>query len=126
MTMMSRSASLKPGQHSGVLGFARETNDVYWIYRYNKGGQVILARKYSDRIGANEMVEEKKFDPAINDSSLPSPSQEFRLMLVEDRRIARTEPISEVRDKIEKELQASGPRLPVMSFKVSRTLSTSS
>src|SRR6266481_1736758 len=46
-------SGLRPGQHSGVMGFARDTNDVYWMYSYNKAGQVTLARKYSDKIGMN-------------------------------------------------------------------------
>jgi hypothetical protein len=76
------------------------------MYSYNKAGQVVLARKYSDRIGANEMIEEKKFDPPVQDATLAVPPQEFRLIMLADRRVARTEPLSEVRDKIEKDLQS--------------------
>lgn len=99
-------AALKPGQHSAVLGFAKETNDMYWIYQYNRTGQLTLGRRYSDKVGLdkNEMLEEKKFETPIADSSLPTSPQEFRLMLVEDKRIARTESLPEVREKIEKEL----------------------
>ena len=99
-------AGLRPGQHSDFIGFARDTNDVYWMYSYNKAGQVILARKYSDRIGMNEMIEERKFEPPIEDATLAVPPQEFRLIMLADRRVARTEPLAEVRDKIEKELQS--------------------
>ncbi len=97
---------LKSGQHSGVLGFARETNDLYWMYQYDKAGQLTIGRKYTDKSGTdkNQLLEEKKFEAASNDSSLPAPPQEFRLMLVEDKRVARTESLTEVREKIEKEL----------------------
>jgi parvulin-like peptidyl-prolyl isomerase len=97
-------AALKPGQHSGVLGFARGTNDVYWMYLYNKTGQISTARQYIDKPGTGKLLEEKKFDPPLKDSDAPVPPQEFRLMLVEDKRPARTETLAEVRDKIEKEL----------------------
>ena len=51
------------------------------------------------------MVQEQKFEPPVNDTTLPTPPQEFRLLLVEDKRVARTEPLAEARDRIEKELQ---------------------
>jgi peptidyl-prolyl cis-trans isomerase SurA len=91
---------LKPGQHSAVFGFARE-NDTYWIYQYNKTGQLVRGRKYTDK---NDLLEEKKFDQAIDESKLPAPPQEFRLMLVEDKRVAHTERLADVREKIEKDL----------------------
>jgi len=99
-------AGLRPGQHSSLIGFARDTNDIYWMYSYNKAGLVSLARKYSDKIGMNEMIEEKKFDPAIEDTALSVAPQEFRLIMLADRRVARTETLAEVRDRIEKELQS--------------------
>jgi len=94
-------ASLKPGQHSAVLAYARETNDLYWIYQYDKAGQLSFGRKYTDK---NELLEEKKFDGSGPDFIPPASPQEFRLMLVEDKRVARTESLVEVREKIEKEL----------------------
>jgi len=91
---------LRAGQHSTVFGFARE-KDTYWIYQYNKTGQLVLGRKYTDK---NDLLEEKKFEQAIDESKLPAPPQEFRLMLVEDKRVAHTERLAEVREKIEKDL----------------------
>jgi hypothetical protein len=96
-------AGLKSGQHSAVLAYARDTNDVYWIYQYNNAGQLIVGRRYTDK---NELLEEKKYEGSSIDSRPSAPPQEFRLMLVEDKRVARTESLSEVRDKIEKELVA--------------------
>ena len=94
--------ALKPGQHSAVLGYARETNDIYWIYQYSKAGQLTVGRRYTDR---NQLLDERKFDASAN-TAVPAVPQEFRLMLVEEKRAARTEALPEVRDKIEKELIA--------------------
>ncbi len=93
--------TLKPGQQSGVLGYATEPNGVFWMYQYNKAGQPTSGRKYTDK---NELLEEKKFDEAITDTTLPAPPQDFRLLLLEDRRVARTETLAEVRERIEKDL----------------------
>lgn len=93
--------ALKPGDHSGVLALAKDANESYWIYQYNKEGQITAARKYTDR---DVFVEEKKIENGANDANgLPSP-QEFYLMLVEDRRVSHVKPLPEVRDEIEKEL----------------------
>ena len=94
-------AGLKPGQQSGVLGYATETNGVFWMYQYNKAGQPTIGRKYTEK---NELLEEKKFDEAITDTTLPATPQDFRLVLLEDRRVARTESLTEVRERIEKDL----------------------
>ena len=93
--------ALQPAQNSGVLALAKDANDSYWMYRYDKEGQIITARKYTDR---DVFVEERKpgkADPV--DAALPSP-QEFYLMLVEDRRASHLRSLPEVRDEIEKEL----------------------
>ena len=101
-------SELRPSQHTGVIGFARETNDIYWIYQYDKAGQPAVARKYSDKARAEktELLAEKKFQTPVTDSDLPAAPQEFRLMLLEDKRVARTESLVEVRERIEKELVA--------------------
>ena len=92
--------ALNPGQHSGVFALATEPDDSYWIYRYDKAGRIIGARKYTAK---DVFLEEKKLDSPSSNSDGSQP-QEFRLMLLEDRRVARTRPLSEVRDQIEKEL----------------------
>jgi hypothetical protein len=71
------------------------------MYQYNKAGQPTLGRKYTDK---NELLEEKKFDETMTDANLPAPPQDFRLLLLEDRRVARTESLAEVRAQIEKDL----------------------
>jgi hypothetical protein len=95
--------SLNPGQHSGVIGLAREKRDDYWTYLYDRSGRVTVARRYQ---GRGEMVEERKFEAAGGAPELPLPPQEFYLMLVEGRRAARTRTLDEMRDEIEKNLIA--------------------
>ena len=93
---------LKPRQHSGVFGYATEPNSVtYWMYEYNKTGQLIAARKFSD---SNGLIEEKKYENLSAENEPPLLPQDFRLIFLEDRRSARTESLAEVRDKIEKDL----------------------
>ena len=100
-------AGLKPGEHSGVLGFAPGTDGVYWLYQYNKTGQLVLGRKYSDKVGEkNDVLEEKKFETPVTDSDLPAQPQEFHLLKVEEKRPARTESLTDVRERIEKDLLA--------------------
>ena len=98
--------SLQKAQRSGLLALARESSDVYWIYHFDKAGLPTIGRKYSDK---GELIEERQFSAAgINGDGagfvLPVPPQEFYLMYVEDRRPARTRPLMEVRDEIEKTL----------------------
>jgi parvulin-like peptidyl-prolyl isomerase len=92
---------LKAGQLSAVLALAREANDDYWIYQYDKGGRVERARKYTSR---DKFIEEKSLagDPAEIEA-LPQP-REYYLMLVEAKREAHTRPLDEMREEIEKEL----------------------
>src|SRR4030095_11741194 len=91
--------ALKPGQNSGVIALAREDSEIYWIYQYDKNGQVTTGRKYTDK---GTLVEEKKFESAASVNLLQP--RDFYLMLVEDKRIARTKALPEVRDEIEKTL----------------------
>ena len=92
--------AMKPGEHTGVLALAKEPDDAYWVYQYNQAGQIAIARKYTSR---DVFVEDKKLATPSSPIEGPDP-QEFRLMLVEDKRAARTKLLSEVRDQIEKEL----------------------
>jgi peptidyl-prolyl cis-trans isomerase SurA len=90
---------LKPGKHSSVLALAREPDDSYWIYQYNPAGRLSVGRKYTSR---DVFVEEKRFEEADERNVLPP--REFYLMLVEDKRVARTKSLQEARDEIEKTL----------------------
>jgi peptidyl-prolyl cis-trans isomerase SurA len=91
--------NLERGQRTGLLGMAKDAEDSYWIYLYDKTGQRMVAKKYSgkDELGEIKPVEGEEIQ------TMPGP-QEFYLMLVEDKRVAHVRPLEEVRDEIEKEL----------------------
>lgn len=91
--------NLNPGQRSALVGLGKADDEGYLIYLYDKGGQLAILRKYSDK---ETLVEEKNVAPGqpIN-ASEPT---EFYLMLVEDKRLAHVRPLEQVRDEIEKEL----------------------
>ena len=68
---------------------------------------MVLGRKYSDKVGEkNDVLEEKKFETPVNDSDLPAQPQEFHLLKVEEKRPAKTESLTDVRERIEKDLLA--------------------
>jgi len=92
---------LQTNDLSRVLALAREPNEDYWIYQYDAEGRLFKARKYT---GRDVFIEEKEWVGDQPPENMPAP-QEFYLMLVEDRRDARTRPLNEVRDEIEKELE---------------------
>jgi peptidyl-prolyl cis-trans isomerase SurA len=92
--------TLQPGQRSGIVGLNSEDGN-YWVYEYDKSGQVALGRKYSDK---DVFAEAKRFDLSAGGEP-PSP-QEIYLMFVEDRRDARVRPLAEVREEIERNLIA--------------------
>lgn len=91
--------SLNAGQRSPVIAVARR-DGFYWTYHYDKAGTVVSSRKYTDR---DEFVEEQKYSGQAADLNLPPP-QEFYLMLVEDKQVARVKGLAEVREEIEKTL----------------------
>ena len=91
--------SLERGQRTGLVGLAKDLEESYWIYLYDKLGQRMVAKKYSakDELGEIKPVEGDEIQ------TMPQP-QEFYLMLVEDKRVAHVRALEEVRDEIEKEL----------------------
>jgi parvulin-like peptidyl-prolyl isomerase len=91
---------LKPGDHSGVIGKAQVSSDSYWVYHYDKTGNLSSGRRYS---GRDELVEEKRFAPG---TASPVPPQEVYLIKADEKRPARTLSLEEVRDDIEKTLIA--------------------
>ena len=90
--------SLKTGERSGIIGLARDGSEGYWVYQHDKAGQIVSGRKYTEK---DAFVEEKKFDAQTVPVALP---QEYYLMMVEDKRIARTKNMQEVKEEIEKTL----------------------
>jgi hypothetical protein len=94
--------SLDPGSLSGALGLAPDGSGHYWIYRYDDKGQILSARQYTDR----DIFVVEKTGPALAEHRdlLPDP-QEYYLMQVEAKRVARTKSLEEVRDEIENDLK---------------------
>jgi len=93
--------SLQSNQVSGVVGFARASDETYWVYQYDRSGKVTTARHFTD---GEAFLNEKKFESGAGPGDLPVVPQEFYLMKIEDKQIAHTRSIVEVRDEIEKEL----------------------
>lgn len=93
--------SLKPGERSGLLGFAPGPGEGYSIYRYDKEGHLVKSTHYSDK---DVKLDEKDFtaDPA-GAAAVPEPN-DYYLMLVEDKRSAHVKTLPEVKDEIEKNL----------------------
>src|SRR6266567_4235250 len=100
-SVYSEGSQQREGGDMGWKEAANISKDVAdWVYQYNQAGQIAIARKYTSR---DVFVEEKKAATPCSPIQGPDP-QEFRLMLVEDKRAARTKLLSETRDQIEKEL----------------------
>ncbi len=97
-------AGLDTGKHSGVFSKARDGDTGYWIYFYDAAGNVTRGRKYSINEGKESFVEEKLFANQANHEGLPALPQEFYLLKVDEKKIAHTRKINELRDEIEKEL----------------------
>jgi parvulin-like peptidyl-prolyl isomerase len=98
-------AELKVGQHSPVLGQARDpkASGTYWVYQYDSKGRTLLARRYSE---AGEKLQEIRCEPEKDPPNVILPTPEaFYVMYVEDRRPARTRPMTEMRDEMEGELK---------------------
>lgn len=97
---------LKPGECSKVVSLATIEEANYWVYQYDLSGKVTVGRKFTER-GTNQreaFLEEKRFQEQITHEELPAVPQEFYLMFVDEKQAARTRPLSEVRDEIEKDL----------------------
>jgi len=107
--------SLPINQPSKVIGVAREANDDYWIIEYGDDGKPVLGRKYStvlarkssggkeEEVKEEKLIEEKTGAALAAPDTLPMPA-EYYAMMVEEKQIAHTKPLEEVRDEIEKEL----------------------
>ena len=97
-------AGLDAGKHSGVFSKTRENDNSYWIYFYDTAGKITRSRKYSIKEGKESFVEEKPLENQANHDGLPALPQEFYLLQVDEKKIAHTRPINELRDEIEKDL----------------------
>jgi hypothetical protein len=95
------SHSLDGGKHSGVFSRAPEGRDAYWIYFYDASGKITRGRKYSNK---EEFLEEKQFANQIGHEGLPAQPEKFYLLRVDEKKVAHTRPLDELRDEIEKDL----------------------
>lgn len=101
LSPLSRMAlDLAPGRCSNVIGLAREADDSYWLYEYDGQGAPLRGRRYSSR---DAFIEEKRFEPGAPAGALAIP-QSFYLLSIDERQVARTRNLQEVRDEIEREL----------------------
>ena len=92
---------LKPGECSLIIGYARDTNGAYWVYRYESAGTVALGRKFTDK---EAFVEERKFERQAGHAHLPVLPHTIYLLYVDEKQNAQTRSLPEVRDEIEKDL----------------------
>lgn len=97
---------LQPGQHSGVISEGAENSETAWVYFYDATGRITKGRKYSRVPGQEAFLEEKEFGAQAGHEGLPTPPQRFFVVKVEERKIAHTRPLDDVRDEIERELLA--------------------
>jgi len=96
--------SLQAGQQSGVM--SRSAGDDYWVCQYSNSVPIFGRHYQADTTLKKEIVlEERRFEDAAASTNLPPPT-EFFLMLVEDKRPERFKPLTDVRDRIEKDLLA--------------------
>jgi hypothetical protein len=95
---------LDAGKHSGVFSKAPEGDSGYWIYFYDAAGKITRGRKYSIKEGKESFIEEKPFAAQTTHEGLPALPQEFYLLKVDEKKVAHTRHISELRDEIEKDL----------------------
>lgn len=98
------SASLEAGKHSGIISRAPEGDRSYWLYFYDDTGRVTRGRRYAVNEGKEAFAEEKTFPNQAGHDGLPALPAEFYLLKVEEKKIAHTKPLSELREEIEKDL----------------------
>ena len=92
---------LNTGVCSRVVARAPAGEDSYWIYQYNQSNKVEVARKFGE---PHLFLEERKFPKGGDLEDLPALPQNFYLLYAEDKHGARTRPLPEVRDEIERDL----------------------
>ncbi|MBI3874387.1 MAG: SurA N-terminal domain-containing protein [Verrucomicrobia bacterium] len=102
--------NLAPRKFSGVIGRARLNEKEFWFYDYDDAGNIIHGRKFSEREVPvpNEnrtrktevLAEERDFKPA----DATEPVQEFYTVFVEEKRLAHSKPLADVRAEIENTL----------------------
>jgi peptidyl-prolyl cis-trans isomerase SurA len=92
---------LPTNQCSHVISMGRDADDSYWIYEYDEKGALFKGRKFTDR---DALIEEKQFDGLAGHGILAVVPQVFYLLAVDEKLVAHTKALDEVRDEIEREL----------------------
>lgn len=91
------------GACSRVISMASMPDGSYWVGQYGSSGELLVARRFNERDKDAFVEEIKPADGRGNSSRVPNP-QVFYLMTVEEKQIARTKSLAEVREEIEKDL----------------------
>lgn len=96
-------SALATGQCSRVISMTSAPDGTYWVSQYGAQGELATARKFNEK-ERDIFVEEvtPASEPKARDA-IPQP-QVFYLMLAEEKQVAHTRPLAEVRDEIEREL----------------------
>lgn len=91
------------GLCSRVISMSSASDGTYWVSQYGPAGELILARRFNEREKDSFVEEVKPAEVKGSMDAVPNP-QVFYLMQVEEKQIARTKSLAEVRDEIEKDL----------------------
>jgi len=96
-------SGLSTGQCSRVVGMSTASDGTYWVSEYNPAGEILIARRFNEQEKDVLMEELKLVEGPVTLGKVPVP-QVFYLMQVEEKQVARTKLLSEVRDEIERDL----------------------
>ncbi len=91
------------GVCSRVISMSSAADGSYWVSQHDQGGELVVARRFNERDKDAFVEEVKPGEGKGSADRVPAP-QVFYLMLVEEKQIARTKSLAEVRDEIEKDL----------------------
>lgn len=97
-------SSLSTGKCSQVISMSSsQTDGTYWVTQFDDKGDFLRARKFNERDKDAFVEEVTTASDMAAKAKVPSP-QMFYLMLAEEKQVARTRTLAEVRDEIEREL----------------------
>ena len=94
---------LKTGECSRVVSMSSVSDGTYWVCQYGPAGELVVARRFNER-ERDILVEEKKVEKGTAVGEQIPPPQVFYLILSEDKQVARTRSLQEVREEIEMDL----------------------
>ncbi len=94
---------LKTGECSRVVSMSSLADGTYWVCQYGLSGEMLVARRFNER-ERDVLIEEKKFENGVPAGEEIPPPQVFYLIFSEEKEVARTRALQEVRDEIEMDL----------------------